>query len=262
MIFYFSATGNSQYAAEKIAAAAGDRLISIGQALRDAHFDFDITKDENVGFVLPTFAWTLPGAVATFIENLKLSGYANQYVYGVFTCGESSGHESAALNTLLKTKAIALNCVFDLVMPDNFIIWSDVPSPARLDAMLTSADKALEKIIDSIKAKTLGTIDSGIPKDLHMPMEEISTAKKSSKFYAEDNCTACGLCMARCPMRCIKADGMGHPVWEGTCTMCLACLHRCPVKAVQYGKDTQKKGRYVHPLTKPQPANKYLDSAY
>ena len=40
MIFYFSATGNSQYAAEKIAEATGDRLISIGQALRDTHFDF------------------------------------------------------------------------------------------------------------------------------------------------------------------------------------------------------------------------------
>lgn len=258
MIFYFSATGNSQYAADKIAAAAGDRLISIGQALRDAHFDFDITKDEYIGFVLPTFAWTLPGAVATFIEKLKLAGYVNQYVYGVFTCGESSGHESAALNTLLKMKAIVLNSAFDLVMPDNFIIWSDVPSPSRLDAMLKSADKALDKIIDSIKAKTSGTIDSGTPKDLYMQMEEISTSKKTSKFYADEKCTACRLCMALCPMRCIQADDKGHPVWEGTCTMCLSCLHRCPVRAIEYGKDTQKKGRYVNPLAKPQPANNYM----
>ncbi len=257
MIFYFSATGNSQYAAEKIAASTGDRLISIGQALRDEHFDFDITKDAYLGFVIPTFAWTLPGAVAKFIELLTLTGYANQYVYGVFTCGESSGSESAALNTILKANAIKLNNSFDLVMPDNFIVWSDVPSPARLDVILKNADKALDKIVESIITRKPGTIDAGIPKDLYMPIQEISTARKTSKFYADDKCTICGVCLELCPMRCIKANDTGHPVWEGPCTMCLSCLHRCPAQAIQYGKDTQKKGRYVNPNTKEQPANQY-----
>jgi flavodoxin len=89
MIFYFSATGNSQYAAERIAAATGDQVISIGQALREEQFDFDITGDAHLGFVIPTFAWTLPGAVALFIKNLNLTGYSGQYVYGVFTCGQA-----------------------------------------------------------------------------------------------------------------------------------------------------------------------------
>lgn len=257
MIFYFSATGNSQYAAEKIAETTGDRLISIGQALRDGHFDFDITQDEYLGFVIPTFAWTLPGAVAKFLEKLNVTGYANQYVYGVFTCGESAGSEAAALHTLLKAKAIQLNGAFDLVMPDNFIIWSDVPSPAVLDDMLLNADKKLEKIIASIKAKTPTPIDSGIPKDLYMLMEDISSARKTSKFYADGKCTACGLCMELCPMRCIKSDDKGHPMWEGACTMCLSCLHRCPVRAIEYGKETLKKGRYINPNVKNPAENIY-----
>jgi NAD-dependent dihydropyrimidine dehydrogenase PreA subunit len=250
MIFYFSATGNSQYAAEKIAEATGDRLISIGQALRDARFDFDISGDTTLGIVVPTFAGTLPGAVALFIEKLNLSGCANQYVCGVFTCGESSGNESAALGTLLKTKSIPFSGSFDLVMPDNFIIWSDVPSPARLESILNSADKALEHIISAIRQKCPGTIGTGIPKDLYMPMETISTTDKTSKFFADDKCTACGLCIKLCPMRCIKPDDKGHPLWEGTCTLCLSCLHRCPMKAIQYGKDTQNKSRYVNPRVK------------
>ncbi len=257
MIFYFSATGNSQYAAEKTAAATGDRLISIGQALRDGHFDFDIKRDDSLGFVVPTYAWTLPGAVALFLERLNLSGYTGQYVYGIFTCGESTGSEAAALNTILKSKSIILNSTFDLVMPDNFIIWSDVPSPARLDALLKNADVKLDMIIDHIKSKKPGEIDAGTPKDLFMPMEEISSSKKTSKFYAEDSCTSCGLCMALCPMRCIKPDKKGRPLWDGTCTMCLACLHRCPAAAIQYGSETQKKGRYINSNAKPPVENKY-----
>jgi NAD-dependent dihydropyrimidine dehydrogenase PreA subunit/flavodoxin len=247
MIFYFSATGNSQYAAEKIAAATGDRAFSIGQALRDGHYGYDISKDTYLGFVVPTFAWTLPGAVAKFIEKLALTGYGNQYVYGVFTCGESIGSGAAALYTILKSKGITLNRTFDLVMPDNFIIWSDVPSPARLDSILKNADKTLEGIIEAVAIKTPGKVETARPKDLYMPMQDISTSKRTSKLFADEKCTACGLCITLCPMRCIKADENGRPLWEGTCTMCLACLHRCPAKAVQHGNDTQKKGRYINP---------------
>lgn len=250
MIFYFTATGNSQYAAEKIAAATGDRVVSIGQALRDCQYDYALGKDENLAFVVPTFAWTLPGAVALFLERLNLCGYSNQYVFGIFTCGESTGNEAAALNAILKSKGITLSAAFDLVMPDNFIIWSDVPTPARLERMLDNADKTLDSIIEAIKAKKLGNIDSNTPKDLFMPMEQISSAKKTSKFHINDQCVSCGLCMDLCPMRCIKPDENGRPLWEGKCTMCLACLHRCPTAAIQYGNDTQKKGRYVNPKVK------------
>jgi NAD-dependent dihydropyrimidine dehydrogenase PreA subunit len=84
-----------------------------------------------------------------------------------------------------------------------------------------------------------------------MQMSEIRTSKKTSKFYATDACTACALCMELCPMRCIEPDDRSRPVWEGTCTMCLACLHRCPAGAVQYGRDTLGKGRYLNPKAGP-----------
>ena len=250
MIFYFSATGNSQYAAEKIAEATGDGLVSIGQALRDGAFDYTITNDAHIIFAIPTFAYTLPGAVALFIRKLRLTGYAGQPAYGVFTCGASSGSESAALRVLLEEKSIGYNGSFDLVMPDNFIVWSNIPAPARLETMLNTADRALAAIIAAITAKKDGTIGSGMPKDLYMPLDEVSTTKKTSKLYSTDACTACGLCMDICPMRCIQADEAGHPIWEGTCTVCLACLHRCPAAAIQFGKETLGKARYVNPRVK------------
>jgi ferredoxin/flavodoxin len=247
MIFYFTATGNSLYAGEKIAEATGDRLVSIGKALRDEVYKYDMTGDGYLGFVVPTFANTLPGAVGLFLERLTLTGYGNQYVYGVFTCGESDGYESAALYTMLKAKGISFAGSFELVMPDNFIVWSDVPPPAELDIMLGDADRRLDGIAASIKAKQPGKRDTDVMGDLAMKLAELSTSKGSSALHADDRCTACGLCMEICPMRCINKDDSGRPLWEGACTMCLACLHRCPASAVQHGNDTQNKGRYVNP---------------
>lgn len=257
MLFYFSATGNSQYAAEQIAAATGDRTISIGLALRDDHFSFDVSGDEYIGFIIPTFAWTLPGAVAKFITNMMLTGYSDQYVFGVFTCGENSGSESAALNTMLKEKTISFNGSFDLKMPDNFIIWSDVPSQERLNILLKETDEALDAIVTSIKAKRNGKIDLKPPKELYMPIAEISTKEGSSKLYATSDCNGCGLCQSICPMRCIKEGEDRRPFWEGFCTLCLSCLHRCPKKAIQHGNDTLNKGRYINPSVTFQFENKY-----
>jgi NAD-dependent dihydropyrimidine dehydrogenase PreA subunit/flavodoxin len=249
MIFYFTATGNSLYAARKVAEATNESLVSIGKALRDELYEYDVTDEEYLGFIVPTFAGTLPGAVGLFIERVRLKGYSKQSVYGVFTCGESTGFESAALYTMLRAKGISFSGSFDLIMPDNFIVWSDVPSPTKLDTILKNADQRLDEIIASIKAKKSGKLDTKTPGDLYMKLKEFSTSKQTSELHADEKCTSCGLCADICPMRCIKMDS-GRPFWEGTCTMCFACLHRCPSNAVQYGNDTQKKGRYINPKVK------------
>jgi ferredoxin len=200
-----------------------------------------------LGFIVPVFAGTLPGIVGLFLERLTLSGYAGQYVYGVFTCGESSGFESAALNAALSAKGIGYNGSFDVVMPDNFIVWSDVPPQSRIDTILADADRMLDEIIAAVKSKTDGRIDASAPKMPYFPLQKVSSKDGTSKLFADDKCTACGLCADICPMSVIKRDTDGKPQWDGNCTMCFACLHRCPPMAIQHGDDTADKGRYVNP---------------
>lgn len=71
MIFYFSATGNSRYVAERIAAATGDETISIPDRCKSDRFSFDET-DKTVGIVCPTYSWGLPSIVQEFLEKLTL----------------------------------------------------------------------------------------------------------------------------------------------------------------------------------------------
>ena len=256
MIFYFSATGNSQSAAEQIASALDSKLISIGLALRDGHFDFDISGDEYLGFVVPTFAYTLPAPVAMFIEKLNLTGWAGQHTFGVFTCGEGSGDEDAALTLALKNKDIGYNGSFDVVMPDNFILWSNLPSEAALNRRLSAARSTVDAIIAKLKNKENGRLTTKTPRMPFMPAETVSTAAGTSKMRVTDRCVGCGNCAKLCPMGCISIKD-GAPVWEGSCSMCLACLHHCPAGAVEYENQTVGKKRYVNPDCKVQEANKY-----
>jgi ferredoxin len=256
MIFWFSATGNSQYIAEKTAAVLNERLISIGAALRDEHFNFDISKDKYLGFVMPTYAWTLPYSVYRFIHRLKLTGFSNQYVFGIFTCGVSSGQAGAALYHALKAKDLPYNGGFEIVMPDNFIVWSTIPVEAKLNKILSNAEASLNEVLPKLLSRTNGRIDTSIPKQPYLPPEEMSTAKDTAKLHLSEFCEGCGTCERVCSERCIQMVN-GKPVWEGKCSLCLACLHHCPRSGIEYGKATKGKKRYLHPGTELKLENEY-----
>lgn len=248
MVVYFTATGNSQYAAEKIAAAANDRLLDMGRAVRRGDFRLELKEGEPLGFVFPVFAWTLPGIVELFLRKMEVTGYAGQYVYGVFTCGESSGHTGAALASALKERGITLNYAATLVMPDNYIIWSNIPPKERLERMLDAADGQLKAIVAAIAGRDNKPPAGGRPEMMCLPLEPAEGGR--IKLWVTDKCTGCGLCRAICPMGCIRQSGTEKPVWEGLCTQCLACLHRCPAGAIEWGRETMGKIRYANPRVK------------
>jgi ferredoxin/flavodoxin len=247
MILYFTATGNSLRAAEKIASATKDRLFDIGRAVRHGVFKVELAENEPLGFVFPVFAWTLPGVVELFIRKMEITGYTGQYTYGVFTCGESAGGTEAALAQSLSQRGIALHYAAEVVMPDNYIIWSHLPPPEQLEKILSAADGQIERIAAAVSARERKALSAKKPEMPCLPMEDVSTAAGRSKLRATEKCTACGLCRAICPTGCIRQSGDNRPRWEGQCTQCLACLHRCPQGAIEWEKDTVGKKRYVHP---------------
>ena len=97
MIFYFSGTGNSKYAAERIASALDDHLISLRDAIRARRYRYDVSKEARIGFAVPVYFQGLPSILNFFLEKLELTGYRDQYIYVVLTCGNWTG--SAAMGT-------------------------------------------------------------------------------------------------------------------------------------------------------------------
>lgn len=63
-------------------------------------------------------------------------------------------------------------------------------------------------------------------------------------FYVTDECTGCGYCAKNCPCQAIiMVDN--KPVWKENCSFCLKCIHSCPAQALQNGKGTLKRSRYL-----------------
>ena len=77
MIYYFSATGNNKYVAQRIAEAIGDDAMSIQECTPS------LPSSDVVGFVSPTYGWGLPEIMKRFFGNLSASSAS--YVFFVAT---------------------------------------------------------------------------------------------------------------------------------------------------------------------------------
>ena len=70
--------------------------------------------------------------------------------------------------------------------------------------------------------------------------------ERARYFHTDETCTGCGTGVRVCPIQNITLTDK-KPVWHDQCEFCLACMQWCPKQAIQYGKKTQKRGRYHHP---------------
>lgn len=252
MIFYFSGTGNSLQVAKAIGKENNLEVISIASIMNNKKgcYSYELKEQEPIGFVFPVYAWGPPWMVLKFIDKLKLTNYKNNYSFTVVTCGANIGNTLKLIQGSMKKKQMSLNSGFSIVMPNNYIIMGDVDSKEIEKQKLIGAEKSIEEINKIINEKRDGefkVLKGRMPSILTSVINPLfnKNAMKTKKFYANDKCTACGICENVCNSNCIKV--IERPHWEGSCSQCLACINFCPVHAIQYGKGTEKKGRYRNP---------------
>lgn len=252
MIFYFTGTGNSLYAAKSIASRQGEKLVSIAAAASSGKevYEYDLLDDEVIGFVHPVHAWGPPPVVLDFIRKLKLRNFRGNYVFAVATCGGSAGNAMKVMARSLQAQGLPLIGGFSVIMPNNYIMMGDVDSDQIRQEKLAAADETLQYIHAAVarKAQEWKVSRGRLPwlaTGLIYPMFAKSNVN-TAKFHVTDGCTGCGICAKVCNGGNIRLRD-GKPEWGANCTQCSACLHYCPSRAVQYGNATEKKGRYVNP---------------
>ena len=81
MIFYFTGTGNSLYAAQKLA-DEGEKIISIVDALRSKAFHYTLNAGEKLGFVFPVYFYTVSDPVLELVRKLMQKALIHQRRHG------------------------------------------------------------------------------------------------------------------------------------------------------------------------------------
>ena len=254
MIFYFSATGNSKYVAEPIASATDDRLISLADVVRSRYYHFDAASEQRIGFVVPTYYYGLPSILNFFMEKLQLTGYSDQYVYVVLTCGGTTGDAAGQLGKLLKKKGITLSAQFGVPMVSNYIPLEKMESEEKIRQQLEAAEEYIDEARRAIRSKGIGDYNrcqGALPGAMTAAAYPAYARGRSTKnFLVTEDCTSCGLCQEICPCGAITITE-GKPVWaKPQCVRCMGCIHRCPVRAIRWKKADEDRGRYVNPNTK------------
>lgn len=236
MIFYFSGTGNSRWAAERIAALTGDEARDISRLANIP----DLSKETRIGLVFTIYAWGVPEPMLTFVKTL---GKPDAFSFGVCTCGEEAGLAMKKLARLYP-----LRSSYSLVMPNNYILGADVDDEQTVRQKIGAAETEIQAIAREVLAgKPVYRVHEGSLAGLKSGFVNFGFnrfARSTKPFRATDACNSCGLCARNCPASTISLIN-GKPAWGRQCYQCLRCINECPQRAIQYGNHTERRGRYT-----------------
>ncbi|MBR6772251.1 MAG: EFR1 family ferrodoxin [Clostridia bacterium] len=245
MVVYFTGTGNSRYAAELLADALEDECIDSAGYIKNG-IAADLVSGKPWVFVAPIYAWSFPAVFGDFIRSGSFHGETKAYF--VLTCGSDMGAAWDKTEALCAEAGLTHMGTYPCVMPDNYIVMFSAPAPEKSAKIISEAEVGLGALAEKIAAGEIlerpsngfgGKIKSG-PVNSAFGKYYIS----DKKFASGEKCVSCGLCEKVCPLGNIEISE-GKPKWKGHCTHCMACISSCPKEAIEYGKATRGKRRYL-----------------
>lgn len=243
-IYYFTSTGNCLYVAKKIKEKIENcELVSISQALKNNDFE---AEDESIGFIYPIHCGSLPIVVEEFIGKLELKD--GKYIFAIGVTGGGEAKDSFPhINGILKNNEISNYSTVKYI--SNYTRSGRNPTKERALKAIESQEKIIEDFIESLKLREIKKVDYKLGKQLMYKGWKTYFKNKDKAFNVNEDCISCEMCKKICPVDDIEMIN-NKPSWLGKCTDCMACINICPKKAINIGKRTIKKNRYINPHIK------------
>lgn len=256
MIFYFSATGNSKWAAQYVAEELGEELRFIPDEMA-TEMRYTLRTGEPLGFIIPIHGWRPPILVRRFLDCCHFSFESRPYTYLIYTAGDSIGRAAELMEADLARHRLSLDARLSLIMPESYVglPFMDVDKPAREHDKKTEAGRQLAQFTQEVLRPRI----SGVSQLVKGPLPGLFSGLIGGFFLrhlvsdkrfrvCQASCRQCGLCARVCPVGNIDGGSGRYPTWQhsGKCLTCFACYHYCPSRAISFGRATQHKGQYYY----------------
>lgn len=257
MIYYFSATGNSKYVAERLGKAIGEEICSIEKVSGSIEF----CDNEVIGLVTPTNWLGVSLLGREFLKNTTFKMAKNNYVFFVSTYGLMPGASGEDARQLFADRGIRLDASYSIHMPENFTPIFSVNNKKGIARIIEKAETKIDHVARQVKKQVKGNHTCvRLPYFMRQLMRVLLSYEQQTKRFRveEDQCIGCAMCAQKCPVQAItmtpntnaQKPSDQHPVWtKEKCAICLGCLHRCPTNAINYGT-SKGRGQYINPKTK------------
>ena len=247
MVLYFSATGNTEFAARELAKRLGDSCVNLLERIqKNDHTPFESKKPYVI--CAPVYVCEMPRFLTEFLKAQTFLG--SREVYFVFTSGGYCGISGVLARKMFKKKKMHYRGHAEIKMPRNYVANDAYPMLERdeIERRIKGAYGQLVQVGSDIlagkelKARHVFLFETVIT----LPFNPIWCKYKltAKQFYVKGDCLGCGKCQKLCPLNNVKLEDK-KPVWGNKCSHCMACIGNCPTGAIEYGSITKGKERYT-----------------
>ena len=237
MNFYFTATGNSLYAAKQL----DEERRSIAQAIHDTEKTY---KADRIGIISPVYGHEMPELVKEFLRESK---FETDYFYVVLTYGNRHAGASELAEKLLNELNIKPSYINVVFMIDNFLPGFDMDEQRKIDKKVDEQLAGIRTDIDS-RREYISPVTDQDRANHQEYLDRIAAmpgGKFDLKYKVTDECIGCGICEKVCPKKCYTVENQKSSWSQEGCIMCMACIHACPMKAIEMNMpEKNKKARY------------------
>lgn len=224
MIFYFTATGNSLYAAKYL----GKQTISIPRVINN---EKQVYEADQIGIVCPVYGHEVPPMVKEFLRKAE---FKTDYFYMVLTYGNRHGGAAELAKELCEDCGIHPAYINVLLMVDNWLPGFDMNEQVKTDKKV---EEQLERIKNDLENRRrwiseVTETDRAAHAQFMANQAKLPADLWQHLVHVGDNCTGCGICTKVCPSGSLHIENGKAAHVSGNCQACLACVHSCPSGAM------------------------------
>ena len=246
MVLYYSATGNTEYIAKRIAKRLDDECLDLLARIKANDYS-ELHSEKPFVICAPVYVAEMPVFLRDYLKKVSLTDTKD--VYFIFTSGGYAGISGMLAKYLVQKKGLHYMGHAEFQMPRNYMASDMYPEleeeeiERRIHTSWLQIPRVAKRIREGrqLKARHAFLFEAVITVPFHPVWTRIMQPAKP--FYATDKCIGCGKCEKICPLNNIRMEN-GKPRWEKPCAHCMACIGNCPVEAIEFGAVTQKKKKY------------------